>query len=358
MKNNKLLQKFGLARLIIALFLLALFIAAPFVGVSVKDSFQNVLSRFGMFSILVLSLVPMVQSGCGLNFGIPIGVVCGILGGVTSIEFGYTGYMGIFMAMIFGIVFSLFFGSIYGYVLNKIKGDEMLIATYVGYSFTSFMCIAYLILPYKNPVSVLSYGGTGLRQQIPVANYWMTHIIGESGNKMSIGLITKFLSFKIGGALIPVGMFLLFALFAFLVWAFFRTKTGTAMTAVGSNPDYARASGLNINRVRLVSVILSTAIAAVGIIIYQQSYGFIQLYQSPLAFTFQTVAALLIGGASINKATIPHVIIGTFLFQGIITLTPTVINSAFNIDISEILRIIVTNGMILYALTRRNSNNE
>lgn len=66
----------------------------------------------------------------------------------------------------------------------------------------------------------------------------------------------------------------------------------------------------------------------------------------------------LIGGASINKATIPHVIIGTFLFQGIITLTPTVINGAFNIDISEILRIIVTNGMILYALTRRNKVNE
>ena len=123
-----------------------------------------------MFSILVLSLVPMVQSGCGLNFGIPIGVVCGILGGVTSIEFGYVGYMGLFMAMVFAILFSIFFGAIYGYVLNKIMGDEMLIATYVGYSFTSFMCIAYLLLPYKNPVSVLSYGGTGLRQQIPVAN--------------------------------------------------------------------------------------------------------------------------------------------------------------------------------------------
>lgn len=81
-------------------------------------------------------------------------------------------------------------------------------------------------------------------------------------------------------------MFLLFALMALIVWAFFKTKTGTAMTAVGSNPEYARASGININRVRLVSVIFSTVLAAVGIIIYQQSYGFIQLYQAPLAFTF------------------------------------------------------------------------
>ena len=195
----------------------------------------------------------------------------------------------------------------------------MLIATYVGYSFTAFMCIAYLILPYKNPVSVLSYSGRGLSQQVPVADYWMKSKVLENGTKITEGLLNNFLSISILGVRIPVGMFLIFALMAFIVWAFFKTKTGTAMTAVGSNPEYARASGININRVRLVSVIFSTVLAAVGIIIYQQSYGFIQLYQAPLAFTFQTVAALLIGGASINKASIPNVIIGTFLFQGVIT---------------------------------------
>src|SRR5699024_7545539 len=144
-----------------------------FAGVSIGDSLENVLSRFGMFSILVLSLVPMVQTGCGLNFGLPIGVVAGILGGVTSIEFGLTGFGGILVAMLIGALIGAIFGLIYGYLLNRIIGDEMLISTYVGYFFTAFMCIAYLYLPYKNPVSVLSYGGTGLRQQIPVADFWM-----------------------------------------------------------------------------------------------------------------------------------------------------------------------------------------
>ena len=309
-----------------------------------------------MFSILVLSLIPMVQSGCGLNFGIPIGIVAGILGGVTSMEFGLNGFGGIAVAMLIAAAIAVVFGFGYGVLLNKIKGDEMLIATYVGYSFTAFMCIIYLILPYKNPVSVLSYAGRGLSQQVPVAQYWMKNLVDAEGTRSSVGILTDFLSFRIAGVRIPVGMFLVFAFFAFLVWAFFRTKTGTAMTAVGSNPDYAKAGGIDIDRMRLFSVILSTVIAAVGIIVYQQSYGFIQLYQAPLAFTFQTVAALLIGGASINKASIPNVIIGTFLFQGIITLTPTVINGALNIDISEILRLIITNGMIVYALTRRNRN--
>lgn len=350
------INKVGWARLIIGIFLIGLFVAAPFAGISLADSFENVLARFGMFSVLVLSLVPMVQSGCGLNFGLPIGIVAGILGGVTSIEFGFTGFFGIFMAMLIGSLIGVVFGWLYGLLLNKIIGDEMLISTYVGYFFTAFMCIAYLFLPYKNPVSVLSYGGTGLRQQIPVADYWMKSLTRADGTKQSIGIISKFLSFKFFGVRIPIGMFLFFGIIAFIVWLFFRTKTGTAMTAVGSNSSYARASGIDTNKVRLQSVILSTVIAAIGIIIYQQSYGFVQLYQAPLSFTFQTVAALLIGGASINKTKLSHVIIGTFLFQGIITLTPTVINGLLSIDVSEVMRLIVTYGMIVFALTRRVKN--
>ena len=68
---------------------------------------------------------------------------------------------------------------------------------------------------------------------------------------------------------------------------------------------------------------------------------------------FPAIAAILIGGASVNKATIVNVIIGTFLFQGILTMTPSVVNGIIKTDMSETIRIIVSNGMILYALTRK-----
>ena len=48
-----------------------------------------------------------------------------------------------------------------------------------------------------------------------------------------------------------------------------------------------------------------------------------------------------------------HVAVGTFLFQGILTMTPSVINSVLQTDMSEVIRLIVSNGMILYALTRK-----
>ncbi|MBO4507680.1 MAG: ABC transporter permease, partial [Spirochaetaceae bacterium] len=136
-------------------------------------------------------------------------------------------------------------------------------------------------------------------------------------------------------------------------WVFMRSKTGTAMTAVGSNPDYARSSGVNINKMRSRSIIISTIFGAMGILVYQQSFGFIQLYGAPLYMAFPVVAAILIGGVSINKASILNVIIGTILFQGILTMTPSVINSILQTDMSEVIRIVISNGMILYALTRK-----
>ena len=130
-------------------------------------------------------------------------------------------------------------------------------------------------------------------------------------------------------------------------------ERGTAMTAVGSNPAFARAAGINVDKMRLISVIMSTWLGAVGILVYEQGFGFIQLYNGPFWMAMPAVAAILIGGASVNKASIGNVIIGTILYQGVVTMTPTVMSAAFQMDMSEVIRIVVSNGMILYALTRK-----
>lgn len=335
------IKNFGWPRIIIGLFLVLLFIAAPIFGVGIDASFNDVIVRFGMSAIMVLSMVPMIQSGCGLNFGIPVGLISGMMGAVISLEFNLKGLAGIAVALVVGLSIAAIFGFLYGVLLNRVKGDEMIIATYVGFSFVFLMNIMWLILPFSNPSSVQGFKGSGLRVTISIEEYWIHQI----SNFLSINITDNFV--------FPTGMILFFLFMSLLVWGFFKTKTGTAMTAVGSNPDYARASGISINKMRIISVIMSTMIAAVGIIVYEQSFGFVQMYNSPLAFVFPSVAAVLLGGASVNKATIGNVIIGTILFQGILTMTPSVINSAINIDVSEIIRIIVTNGLIVYALTRK-----
>ena len=337
---RKMVDSFGLPRLIIAGFLLLLLILAPFVGADLPTQISNIIARFSWNGVLVLAMVPMVHSGCGLNFGLPLGIISGLLGATLSIEFGFTGAMSFLMAILIATPFALILGTGYGWLLNKIKGGEMMIATYVGFSSVSFMCMMWLILPYHSPNMVWGMAGKGLRTTISLEGYYDK-------------VLANFLAIRIGRLEIPTGTLLFFALLALLIWAFLHTKTGTAMTAVGSNPTFAKAAGVNVDRIRMLSVIMSTWLAAIGILVYEQGFGFIQLYMAPFYMALPAVSAILIGGASVNKASITNVIIGTILFQGIVTMTPTVMNNMIHMDMSEVIRIIVSNGMILYALTRK-----
>ena len=337
---KEMAQSFGLPRLIITGFLLLLFIAAPFVGADFWTQISNTINRFSWNAIMVLAMVPMIHSGCGLNFGLPLGIISGLLGATLSIELGFTGPMSFVMAIAIATPFALVLGAGYGWLLNKIKGGEMMIATYVGFSSVSFMCMMWLLLPYHSPTMVWGFAGKGLRTTISLEGFYDK-------------VLANFLQINIGNVSIPTGTLLFFALLAWLMWAFLHTKTGTAMTAVGSNPTFARAAGVNVDRMRLLSVIMSTWLAAIGILVYEQGFGFIQLYMAPFYMALPAVSAILIGGASVNKATIANVIIGTFLFQGIVTMTPTVMNNAIHMDMSEVIRVIASQGMILYALTRK-----
>lgn len=328
----------GWPRIIIALFLLSMYLISPFIGINLKTALGDTLVRFGMNAILVLSLVPMIQSGTGLNFGMPLGVEAGLLGAVISIELQLTGIAGFLGAILFSIPFAILFGWLYGHILNKVKGGEMMIATYIGFSSVAIMCIMWLVLPFKSQDMIWAYGGEGLRTTISVENYWHR-------------VLDKFL--HIPSDILPLGEIFCFIVLGAIIWIFFRTKTGYAMKAVGTNDKFAKATGIDIDKIRIKSVMMSTVIAAIGIVVYQQSFGFVQLYLAPFYMAFPAIAAILIGGASVNKATILNVIVGTFLFQGILTMTPTVVNNIIQTDMSETIRIIVSNGMILYALTRK-----
>ena len=348
-KLRRLVNSYGVPRLIITGFLLLMFILAPVAGVDFATQITNVINRFSWNAIMVLAMVPMIHSGCGLNFGLPLGIISGLLGATLSIELGFTGGMSFLMAIVIATPFALVLGGGYGWMLNKIKGGEMMIATYVGFSSVSFMCMMWLLLPYKKPEMVWGFSGSGLRTTISLEGFYdrvLADILSIDLNRFGINLV------------IPTGSLIFFAILAFLMWAFLHTKTGTAMTAVGSNPSFAKAAGVSIDKMRLISVVLSTWLGAVGILVYEQGFGFIQIYTAPLKMAFPAVAAILIGGATTSRAKISHVVIGTFLFQGVLTLGMPVANALVpQSTISETLRILISNGIILYALTKSGGAN-
>ena len=233
---------------------------------------------------------------------------------------------------------------LYGLLLNRLKGSEMSVTTYVGFSVVSLMCIAWLVLPFKSPIMKWPLGN-GLRTTIGLQTSYR-HVLND------------FLSFEIFGVTIPTGLLLFFAACCLAVWLFMRSKTGIAMSAAGANPRFAAATGINVDRMRIIGTMLSTMLAAVGIIVYGQSYGFMQLYQAPRQMGFLAASAILIGGATTSRAKISNVVIGTFLFQGVLTLGMPVANALVpQSTISETLRILISNGIILYALTKSGGAN-
>ena len=191
-KFRELLDSFGLPRLIIACFLLLLLIAAPCVGLDFPTQITNIITRFSWNAVMVLAMVPMVHSGCGLNFGLPLGIVSGLLGATLSIELGYTGFASFLMAILIATPFALLFGGGYGWLLNKIKGGEMMIATYVGFSSVSFMCMMWLLLPYKHPTMVWGFSASGLRTVISLEGYYdkaLANILTIDLNSIGINLV-------------------------------------------------------------------------------------------------------------------------------------------------------------------------
>lgn len=338
-RMQKGLRKFGLTRLIIVGFFIVLLVTAFFTGLNVSSLLSNVLLRTGFNSILVLAMLPGIQCGIGLNMGMTVGIIGGLLSTLISLEYGMTGWAGFLFSVALGAVFGSIIGWVYSILLNKLKGQEMAVSTYVGFSIVALMCVFWMILPFHNPKLTWALG-PGLR---------VTHNMNSSFGK----LLNNFLAFRIFGVTIPTGLYLFLGLCCYLMWLFLRSRTGIAMSAAGANPRFAEATGININRMRAIGTILSTAIAAVGIIVYSQGYGFMQLYNAPRQMGFIAASAILIGGASVSRAKISHVVIGTFLFQGILALGMPVANVLVpEGNISEVVRILISNGIILYALTK------
>lgn len=335
----KAIGSFGLPRLTVVLFLVFLFILGGVKGVPIHDLASNSLGRFGMNAVMVLSMVPAVQCGIGPNFGLPLGLLAGVIGMVTSMELRLTGFAGLVFALGLGTFLGALIGIAYGNLLNRVKGQEMMVGTYAGFAAVSGMCIFWLLMPFRNPQLLWPLGGIGLRVTISLGGYFA-------------GILDNLWVFSIGRVKVPTGLILVVLVVAGIYKVFEMTRVGTAMDLAGQNEQFARAAGIDVARMRVTGTAVSSAMGAFGIVLYAQSYGFVQLYLAPLMMAFPAVAAILIGGASPRNASIANALIGTLLFQSLLVTTVPVTQSVVRGDISEVVRLIVSNGMVLYALTR------
>ena len=350
---GNLFKKFGLPRLILLLTLVAMFVVAWAIGMNTAHFFSSVLWRWGMLGILTLAMVPTIQSGIGPNFGISVGIVGGMLGAVLSIELRYRGILdfienetwfaigGALMAIVMGVFVATIMGVLYGMILNRVKGSEMAISTYIGFSVVNLFNILWMTIPVTAGIMILPGIGSGLRMVINL----------DDDFRHAFDSIWRF---EVGGVTVRTGLLLVFFLVCFFMYLFTRSRIGMMLSAAGANPEYARASGISVDKMRILGTTISTALGGFGIVVYMQSFGFLQMYTAPLMMGFVTTAGVLIGGATVRRARVFDALFGALIFNGILAIALPLITEILPdaAGVPEMVRMIFTNGIILFALTR------
>lgn len=150
---------------------------------------------------------------------------------------------------------------------------------------------------------------------------------------------------------IPVFTYLAIAGLCLFNSAIMKTRLGQNMRTVGQNRTVANAAGINVDRTRVIAMILSTVLACIGQVISLQSIGTLSTYGAHTQVGEFAIAALLVGGASVQKATNKQALVGVVLFHTLFILSPIAGKNLFgNAQIGEYFRVFVAYGVIAVSL--------
>jgi simple sugar transport system permease protein len=146
---------------------------------------------------------------------------------------------------------------------------------------------------------------------------------------------------------IPVGTWLAIGALCFFLYFLSRTKLGQDLRSVGQDRHVAEVAGIPVDQVRVKAIIFSTVFAAWGHIIFLQNMGAFSTYGSYEQVGLYATAAILIGGATVTKATIGQALLGVFLFHTLFIVSPAAGRELFgDAQIGEYFRVFVAYGVI------------
>ncbi len=150
---------------------------------------------------------------------------------------------------------------------------------------------------------------------------------------------------------VPVVTYCMIGLLCFFNEALMKTRLGQNMRTVGQSLSVATASGINVDRTRIIAIIFSTVLAGYGQLISMQNIGTFQTYGAHETVGQFAIAALLVGGASVQKATNKQAVLGVVLFHTLFILAPSAGKNLFgNSMIGEYFRVFVAYGVIALSL--------
>ena len=388
------------ANAVMVMFLVLCVVCLYFSGYTVPYVMYELFGRLSRNAFIVLALILPIVAGMGINFAVTIGAMAAQISALWVIEWNVAGRFGSLAAfaaaMVMTVPIAAFFGFLIGKLLNKMKGQEMIGGLILGYFANGLYQLLFLfifgnLIPLNAPGLVIK-GSTGVANTIDLStergfkyaldDLWRvdfgTGLYVFCGVYLAIVLLRllrkradkkktlRSAAIGIGACLVyqipavanlfsmvkvPMATFALVGVLCLFNDSLMRTQLGQRFRAVGQSRTVANVSGINVDQIRVIAIMISTVLAGWGQLIFVQNMGSFQTYGAHEQVGLYAGAAILVGGASIRKATNSQAILGCILFHLLFIVAPAAGKNLFgDAAIGEYFRVFISYGVIALAL--------
>ena len=368
-----------------------------FSGYSPSYVAYELFGRLSRNMFIVLSLIIPIVAGMGINFAITTGAMAAQIACLLVLEWGVPGIAGFLVAALLTVPLASLFGWLIGKLYNKMKGQEMIGGLVIGYFANGLYQLLFLfifdnIIPINNP-NLTTTGSTGIANTMDLSReggiassldkLWrlpfsqavlafaaviavilvIGYVKNHEKNSKRLGIQLGILA--VAAAVcqtppvkevfsmvnVPMITFACVAVLCIFNVVIMRTKLGQQFRAVGQSGTVANASGINVNHVRIIAIVFSTVLAGWGQLIFVQNMGAFQTYGAHGQVGLYAGAAILVGGASVVRATNTQALVGCVLFHLMFILAPAAGKNLFgDAAIGEYFRVFLCYGVIAVAL--------
>ena len=390
-------REFARNNVVTIMFIVVCAVCMMFSGYTPSYVMYELFGRLSRNAFIVLALIIPIVAGMGINFAITIGAMAAQIACILVLEWGLQGFGSFLAAAALTVPMAALFGFGIGKILNKMKGQEMIGGMILGYfanGLYQLLCLFIFdnIIPINNPnltikgssgiantIDLSKAGGMGgtLEKlwQLPVSQAVLVFALVIAAG-LIIGYVrshrrdAKKLRIQLGALVIvcavmqlpvmkdlfsmvkvPMATFGIVALLCLFNVLLMRTRLGQQFRAVGQNRTVANAAGINVDKVRIIAITISTVLAGWGQLIFVQNLGAFQTYGAADQVGLYAGAAILVGGASVVRATNTQALLGTVLFHLMFILAPAAgKNLLGDAAIGEYFRVFMCYGVIALAL--------
>ena len=315
-------REFARNNVVTIMFIVVCAVCMMFSGYTPSYVMYELFGRLSRNAFIVLALIIPIVAGMGINFAITIGAMAAQIACILVLEWGLQGFGSFLAAAALTVPMAALFGFGIGKILNKMKGQEMIGGMILGYfanGLYQLLCLFIFdnIIPINNPnltikgssgiantIDLSKTGGMGgtLEKlwQLPVSQAVLVFalviaaglVIGhvrshrKDAKKLGIQLgalavVCVLMQLPVMKSLfsmvkVPMATFGIVALLCLFNVVLMRTRLGQQFRAVGQNRTVANAAGINVDKVRIIAITISTVLAGWGQLIFVQNLGAFQ----------------------------------------------------------------------------------